>query len=633
MLTGISACSLFLSTCFVGATSVACAQPSTSNHNWKGYSILGNGHLTVVYSDDSRIAAITKQKGIQHFYFNDYTMDYVASTAFDLLTDTGQSMQPEAQDAIGMKNFFTAQTKTSYSNNAKKTVLCFVHPDGAALVSLSATGSAAKGQYRFEALLNKEIKNNQTITLTSLDVQSDVAVAVWSNGTVLAIAPKSLHANVSVKGASVVVTGNPVVEPGRVEVLLIPGTSIPDVVAKVRTFQKKKDLEAEAGEHWQAWMNAGRLPQFKTEDAAAEQYLEAYKRNIYCVKSATLNGQIPADITGQFVTNNMPQLYPRDAMMCARVLLLSGHVEEARQVIEFWAYPKIPMKTPGEWYARYDAHAQAVDAGSGARFDEPEWDANGYYIYLLTEYHRVKGVWLANPKLIYELADFLVDHISANGLLHEGGIVEWTGYLPATNMICAAALQSAAEVAHGFGNESKSASYRAAAKKISASLPEIFDQTRQTYADLRSTDKKGANGESLAGTPGEKTYLWDTTANVGLIWGYPNHPALTSSNAFYRKNTVKLGGGMQYFDTPDPGLADYGHDVFLFTTAATAQYECLYGSKSAGKGFIDWMLRNANSYGLMPERIRLNGQDCSPASPLSWCCAEFAAALLLWTQS
>jgi hypothetical protein len=57
----------------------------------------------------------------------------------------------------------------------------------------------------------------------------------------------------------------------------------------------------------------------RNESAA---YLEAYKRNLYCVKAANLNGQIPADITGQFVTNNMPQLYPRDAMMCARVLLL-----------------------------------------------------------------------------------------------------------------------------------------------------------------------------------------------------------------------------------------------------------------------------------------------------------------------
>jgi GH15 family glucan-1,4-alpha-glucosidase len=90
---------------------------------------------------------------------------------------------------------------------------------------------------------------------------------------------------------------------------------------------------------------------------------------------------------------------------------------------------------------------------------------------------------------------------------------------------------------------------------------------------------------------------------------------------------------MQYFDSPDPGLASYGHGVFFFTTAAAAQYESLYGRSSTAKSFIDWMMRNANSYGLMPEHILPDGSDCSPASPLSWCSAEFAAALLLWSQS
>src|SRR5581483_7212072 len=213
-------------------------------------------------------------------------------------------------------------------------------------------------------------------------------------------------------------------------------------------------------------------------------YLEAYKRNLYCVKAANLNGQIPADITGQFVTNNMPQLYPRDAMMCARVLLVTGHPQEARQVIEFWGNRQVPMKTPGEWYARYDAHGKAVDGGSGARFDEPEWDANGYFIYLLTKYHEAKGVWLADRKKIYELADFLVQHIGDNGLLYEGGIVEWTGYLPATNMICAAALKNAASMAREFGDAERARKYVAASERIASSLGQLFDQSRQTYADV-----------------------------------------------------------------------------------------------------------------------------------------------------
>ena len=584
----------------------ASAQPSDQKRPWKGYSILGNGHLAAVYSDDSRIRSSTHQQGIQHLYFKDYTADYVSATSFEAARGAARETE------VGMKNFFTAQTVTG-----GKRVLCFVHPEDAVVLKAEA------GPYRFEARLRKEIKTDRSIGLESLRTSGQIAIARWSNGTALAIAPKDLHDQVTVSESSVFVTGN-----SNAEVVIIPATSEAEALAKVKVLRQDRDLEGTAAKYWQAWMNRGVLPRFAAQEKEAAAYLEAYQRNLYCVKAATLNGQIPADITGQFVTNNMPQLYPRDAMMCARVLLLSGHAEEAKQVIEFWAGRNIPMKTAGEWYARYDAHGKAVDAGSGARYDEPEWDSNGYFIYLLTKYHESQGVWLADRKLIYELADFLVAHIGQNGLLEEGGIVEWTGYLPATNMICSAALKSAAKLAREFGNEAKSLSYLAASQRIASSLPQMFDPSRQTYADVRFTGKKGPNGESLPGQAGQKTYLWDTTANVGVIWGYPKHREIELSNIFYEKNTVKLGGGMQYFDTTDAGLAEYGHAVFFFTTAYASQYQSLYGDRTKAKAFIDWMLRNANSYGLMPERILPDDSDCSPATPLSWCSAEFAAALL-----
>ena len=583
---------------------------------WKGYAILGNGNLTAVYSDDERVTAATHAQGIQHFYFENYTADYVESTAFDL---------PQASEtAVGMKNFFTTETR----HGAAGTVLCFIHPAGAAVLSFAAEGAR---QYRFETRLRAEIKTDQDIRLTSLREENGVAMAIWSNGTALAIAPESAE-EILIKEATVSITGKLGAE-ARARVLLAPAASASDAIAKVRSLGHENDLEANAAQYWNEWINRGVLPAFPAGDPQGAQYLEAFKRNLYCVKSANLNGQIPADITGQFVTNNMPQLYPRDAMMCARVLLLTGHADEAKQVIEFWSKSAVPMKTPGEWYARYDAHGKAVDGGSGARFDEPEWDSNGYYIYLLNQYHAKTGVWLASPQFIYKLADFLVNHLSPNGLLWEAGIVEWTGYLPATNMIDAAALQTAAQIAREFGDNDRAQRYRATAQKISAALPEMFDQSRQTYADVRFTGQKSAGGVSLNEQSGQKTYLWDTTANVGVIWGYPNHREIVLSNVFYDRNTVKLGGGMQYFDSPDPGLAGYGHGVFFFTTADAAEYQTLYGKKSAARNLIGWMLRNANSYGLMPEHISPDGKELSPASPLSWCSAEFAAALLLWNRS
>jgi len=65
--------------------------------------------------------------------------------------------------------------------------------------------------------------------------------------------------------------------------------------------------------------------------------------------------------------------------------------------------------------------------------------------------------------------------------------------------------------------------------------------------------------------------------------------------------------------------------LFLFSCS---QYLAMNKNKIESKEHIDWMIGNSNIYGLMPERIFLNNQDCSDASPLSWCCAEFSTALL-----
>src|SRR5581483_4979121 len=101
---------------------------------WKGYSILGDGNVTVVYSDDARITNLTHARGIQHLYFKDYTADYVASTAFELGDETGAPQ-------VGMKNFFTAQTIAPLGGGSSKRVVCYVHPSDAVVLSLGLSGT------------------------------------------------------------------------------------------------------------------------------------------------------------------------------------------------------------------------------------------------------------------------------------------------------------------------------------------------------------------------------------------------------------------------------------------------------------------------------------------------------------
>src|ERR1035441_6112145 len=86
------------------AATLCLAQGQGQKRPWKGYSILGNGRLTAVYSDDSRIAGITHARGIQHLYFKDYTADYVASTSFE-------AVDSDRAPRVGMQNFFPARAE------------------------------------------------------------------------------------------------------------------------------------------------------------------------------------------------------------------------------------------------------------------------------------------------------------------------------------------------------------------------------------------------------------------------------------------------------------------------------------------------------------------------------------------
>lgn len=587
---------------------------------WKGNSIIGNGNLCIVYSDDPRIEAKSKGKGIQHFYYKDYTMDYISSSSFEL---DGE----KTKDSIGMKDFFSPVT-FSRGDNFNSEILCYTLPEDAAVLSYSAQ-SEKEFTLHFTLTLRKKFVSDQTVNLEELKVEKDFAVARWSNGTTILVAPKENGFEITASD-SVITFTKKISGKSSSEILIIPSASETNAVSLLQKILRRKILYAEAKSHWSKWIDGGKVPQFSFNDAESQKYIDYFKRTLYAVKAADLNGQIPADMTGQFVTNNMPQLYPRDAMMCARVFLLTNHLKEAEQVIKFWVSNSIPKKSKGEFYARYDARTKAVDAGSGARYDEPEWDANGYLIQLLNMYHDKTKKWLTDKNFIYGLADFLVSKIDDEGLLYEGGIVEWTGYLPATNMTCAAALQTASSIAKKLHDNEKAKLYKEAAEKISSSLNKMIDADLKSYTDVRYHAVKTDDNRSISDKRGKKLFLWDTSAYFGILWGYPDHMEFKLSNSYMTSNNVGEKGGMKYFQAYDNAwLSGYGGDLFFFTTAASSEYNSLHGSSLYAKMSVDWMIRNSNSYGLMPERIYSNLTDCSDASPLSWCNAEFAAAVLL----
>jgi GH15 family glucan-1,4-alpha-glucosidase len=604
---------------------------------WKGNAILGNGNMCFVYSDDPRIDSISGYKGIRHFYYRGYQTDYIASSSFEVYDKSGISIEQKISNediakSIGLENSFCAATKTKLTNGVIKETRCYSHPKDGAIFTLKTGKINEALSYSFKLILRKHIITDKTVTLKSLETEKITAAAEWSDGACMLIALKTPGGKITVDD-SIVIISSPVSWKEKNEIIIAVGSGYKEAKEKLKSILNEKDAYVTVSNYWNNWINKGKVPIFKNPNQETLKYLDYYKRNLCAVKAACLNGQIPADMTGQFMTNGAPQLYPRDAMQSARIFIVTGHYEEAKEIIKYWANPEIPKKNPGEFFARYDANAKAVDAGSGARYDEPEWDANGYFIQLINDYYKQKKIMLADNKFVFELADFLVNRIDKSGLFYEGGIVEWTGYLPATNMICAAGLKTAAQFAAKTGDTARAGKYTEACQTISNSLIKTFDKNRNAYSAVRFHGIKTSDNRSITDATKDTLYLWDVSANFGVLWGYPNHKEMELTNKFYQAKTQALNGGMQYFEASDnAGLSAYGGDVFFFTTAASAQYQALYGDISLAKKNIDWMIANSNSYGLMPERIYLNESDCSDASPLTWCNAEFAAAVLEWSK-
>ncbi|HDT12325.1 MAG TPA: hypothetical protein ENO01_01565 [Candidatus Marinimicrobia bacterium] len=361
------------------------------------------------------------------------------------------------------------------------------------------------------------------------------------------------------------------------------------------------NIRHKAQSGWDKWLASGVEPHFMS----AEDSLR-FRSNIVSVKALNLNGAVPADITGQFVTNGLPQLYPRDAFMTARMFLETGHYDEVKQIVDFWS--RVPMKFTGEWYARYDAYGRATDGGSGARFDVPEWDSNGYYTSLIYEFFLRKRYWIGSYNLVKDLMTFVELHMDEKGLVEEGGIVEWPAYLPSTNMSLSAAFHQASFIARWRNETQLARRWTASGERMEKGLVLLWDSEQKTYNDLRNNQ-----------------FNWNTSTAFGWIWGFDDHLRFQLSTEYWWNNCRKTNNGIQYFNGEG-----YGDDMFGFTTGALAQY---YAAKHRHDRYLklkEWFELSSNHYGLIPERVHYPEDEeiISEASPLTWCSAEYVMVLL-----
>ena len=593
-----------------GATLAAATVPAGP---FPGWAVLGNGRLIAVVSDDDGSG---DPPGVAHLYLGDLATDLVEIGQ----TLVGQGGARVGGRAVGLDPFFAAYSEVALPDGARLAWRAFVGAEDAVLIQGALVAGSADSTATVAPLiqLREQVHMDGTVAWSRVG-RDAVSGALWAeldDGRALALGASPAPA----AWQTGTITADPV------------AGGLTDTEAQGRQLALALDLAAPAGSEAPfRWVlatgadRAGALATLAERLAAADPLDEAAATwapfspevlcagprcdtaaaNLYAARASSLGGVVPADLTGQFVTNDRPQLYPRDALMVARALAATGHVEEAWEIAAPWLDPDLDRPAPGVTYARYDALYRAVDSGSGAAYDVPEWDSVGY-LALLVEALGPERLSAQQRTVLLDGLDFLVAQQDAEGLWTEGGIVEWEGRLPSTALTSWAGLDAGARLAEGWGDAERAADYRAAAGAVRGGLLALLDWDAVALMDER-----------------EGVLAWNSSLLFGPVLGFPADPVLDATHAWLLEHARGFGGGLRYFD-----VAGYGHDLFGFTTAAAAEHAATLGDLWTSAELLDWLQAFSNRYGLFPERIYEDGSGAAIASPLSWCAAETALAVL-----
>jgi hypothetical protein len=578
-----------------------------------GHAVLGNGQVSAVWSDDDGTA---DPAGLRHLYLGDFGLDLVQAGRLRV----GVGEQAQRPRRVGLDPFFAAWSEVTLPDGGQVIWRSFVGEQDAVVVDGVLVGGPTGSVVRLapDLALRGTPHIDDEVQWTSNALDGAALVAELSDGRALATGTSpaagswqagdfatdpldQLLSGEVEPGGRIAMTVSRSADPEQVvpfRWVVATGASDGDAVALLDELLTAEDPLGDAEAHWADWS-----PSATCGDDSPDCRLAA--AGIYAARASSLSGMVPADLTGQFVTNDFPQLYPRDALMVARVFQLTGHDDEAWEILSYWLDPAFDGPQPGEWYARYDALGRGVDAGSGADYDVPEWDAAGY-MAVLAERLGPAGLTVDQEGALLTALDLVVGLQDENGLWTEGGIVEWVGRLPGTAMTLWAGLDAGARLADDWGEDARAADYRAAAGKVRGGLFELVDWDRPTLTDQR-----------------DGGLAYDTSMLFGPVWGYPPAPVLDRSLDWIDGGATTHGDGVRYFE----GMG-YGQDLFFFTTSAAAQYALRTGEDRRAERFVDWMKAFTNRYGLAPERVYSSGNGASEASPLSWCSAELGMTVL-----
>ncbi|GAU78454.1 hypothetical protein [Fusibacter sp. 3D3] len=367
-------------------------------------------------------------------------------------------------------------------------------------------------------------------------------------------------------------------------------------VYPVRTAQSM------AQTYWKSYLESG----YPCERKAYEDIVNI---NQIAIKSATIKGFVPADLTGHYFSEGLPSYYARDSMMVARAFLLSGHLKEAREVMVYLYNRK--RKASGEFYQRYNGNGEPSEGANNSVFHQ--LDSIGYFMKNVYDYYKITGELLISPNAIKSLMDALLNCEKKKGMIGpEGGVNEGVygpAFITSSNMFIYGGVKASIELIEDGLYKSQ----------LETLCKEILEGIENTYLEGEGYQYGYVSYHD------DLVKKYDTPVYFGLLYGFENTEHMKSTHQSLLKNAAYFEDGIGYSEQ------EYHHGPWIFNTAACAEYAFLTGDLNTYEKKYHWITEHSNRYGLMPEAISADDENSCFINPLIWPCAEFVSASFIRT--
>ncbi len=599
---------------------------------YPGLTYLGSGQFASLYGQNETIVD-QKATGIQHLFIDNYQTDLIHTACSVVTLKQNAYYADRVKPMIGHPNRVKSQNSSVENHCVMKDVFCYdsftktdrvgAHQNHLFFETYITNTSQDPLEFDLSALV---ITQNQLKTV----IQNELGVLqVQSCGKFYAItaqdvdrasasldAPSGfmyhgiedilfkkneLKTSISATSPIAVSLSKAVTLQAQESVtfhwVIVVGKSKEDVLdhlAKVNFSTGLKDV----AEYWEQWLS-------KAKSVSA--YPDETKTMLVSLKAASLNGLLPADLTGHYFANGKVTFYVRDALMGSRAFLYGGFYEEFEQIIAFLL--ACPTKENGEFYQRYTAEKNPDEGANNNVFSQI--DTIGYFTRVIADYWELSGKLLTDIDKLNALISALHTVQRKNKLFGpEGGVNEGVygpAYIVSTNMFIVGGVLGAIRIATQLGHLS-----------LAKDWQKLVDETIQGIESAFL--KEGYYAYGYVDYHDEILHKYDTPQFLSSSLGYPisehtkiNHSTLLKSASFFKY-------GIGYSEQ------EYHHGPWLFNTCAGAEVAYLLNEEDQYHKIMDWVIDHRNEYGLLPEAIDATNESRAFINPLMWANAEFIVA-------